>query len=94
MCDVFTFIRSFYYRMHPTRSVHPVFVLTLPPREIQLLWSQTAAAVRHGVNQRFAIHQGKAGQRRAYRVREHNKSSQTIKLREKEKKKRKNKTKT
>ena len=37
VCVVFTFSRSFF----PTTSVHPVSVLILHPREIQMLWSQT-----------------------------------------------------
>ena len=41
VCVVFTLNRSFY----PTTSVHPVSVLIVHPREIQILWSQT---VRQG----------------------------------------------
>ena len=37
MCVCFTLNRSFY----PTTSVHPVSVLILHAREIQVLWSQT-----------------------------------------------------
>ena len=36
LCVVFTFNRSFY-----SASAHPVSVLTLHPREIQILWSQS-----------------------------------------------------
>ena len=37
VCVVFILNRSFY----PSTSVHPVSVLILHPREIQITWSQT-----------------------------------------------------
>ena len=72
-CVVFTSNRSFY----PTTSVHPVSVLILHPREIQIMWSQTERK-----NKTTAINQGnKASEKLAYLVREYNKTSQTRKIR-------------
>ena len=62
-------------------------VLILHAREIQIMWSQI---LRNRVNQSVAIHHGKASEMLAYRVREHNQTSQNIKKkRKKEGKKRK-----
>ena len=48
------------------------------------MWSQTA--VKQGA---VAMHQGKTSEELAYRVREHNKTSQTMKKGEKKEKKKK-----
>ena len=83
VCVVFTLICSFYSPI----SVHPVSVLILHPKEIQIMWSQT---VRQRKNKTTAINQGKASEMLADLVREHNKTSQTrniIKIRTKKTKK-------
>ena len=75
VCVVFTLNRSFY----PTTSaVHPVSVLILHPREIQIMWSQTVETEK---TKTTTMNQGKASEMLAYRVREHNKTSQTRKIR-------------
>ena len=68
-CVVFTLNRSF-----SSTSVHLVSVLILHPREVQILWSQTA--VRQRNTKTIAINQGKASEMLAYLVREHNKADQ------------------
>ena len=74
VCVVFTLNRSFY----PTTSVHPVSVLIVHPREIEIMWSHT---VRQRKTKTTAINQGKASEMLAYLVRQHNKTSQTRKIR-------------
>ena len=76
VCVVFTLNRSFY----STTSVHPVSLLILHRREIQIMWSQT---VRQRKNKTTAINQGKASEMLAYLGREHNKTSQTRKRKKK-----------
>ena len=65
-CVVFTLNHSFY----PTTSVHPVYVLILHPREIQIVYQ----TLRQRKTKTTAINQGKASEMLAYLV-QHNKKA-------------------
>ena len=77
-------IKPFFLPNDVSTPSQSVSLLILHPREMQILWSH-----RNRVNHTVAIHQGKASEVLAYRVREHNETSQTMKKMEKKKGKKK-----